>query len=156
MDLFAGKNSVLVTGGGIRSIGKGVIASSIGKILKSNVYEVTAIKIDPYVNIDAGTFSPYEQDVQVGIVKQLDAFFANIIFLSWFLMACAKAAMVWLVRSRLKGRRVPGSKPGSSEDPSCIGPFARKITLGAKRHPVGMVRKSEEGMPDQVSSSSSD
>ncbi|GBO10821.1 hypothetical protein AVEN_149631-1 [Araneus ventricosus] len=53
-------------------------------------------------------------------------------------MACAKAAMAWLVRSRLKGRRVPGSKPGSSEDPSCIGPFARKITLGAKRHPVAV------------------
>ncbi|GFQ97895.1 CTP synthase, partial [Trichonephila clavata] len=51
---------VLVTGGVISGIGKGVIASSIGKILKSNGYEVTAIKIDPYINIDAGTFSPYE------------------------------------------------------------------------------------------------
>ncbi|XP_055949824.1 CTP synthase 1-like isoform X4 [Argiope bruennichi] len=51
---------VLVTGGVISGIGKGVIASSIGKILKSNGYLVTAIKIDPYINIDAGTFSPYE------------------------------------------------------------------------------------------------
>lgn len=51
---------ILVTGGVISGIGKGVIASSIGKILKSNGYEVTAIKIDPYINIDAGTFSPYE------------------------------------------------------------------------------------------------
>lgn len=51
---------VLVTGGVISGIGKGVVASSIGKILKSNGYEVTAIKIDPYINIDAGTFSPYE------------------------------------------------------------------------------------------------
>ncbi|GBM37961.1 hypothetical protein AVEN_23505-1, partial [Araneus ventricosus] len=49
-----------------------------------------------------------------------------------------------------------GSKPDSTEDPSCSGPFARKITLGAKRHPVGVVRNSEEGMPAQVSSSSSD
>lgn len=51
---------ILVTGGVISGIGKGVIASSIGTILKSNGYEVTAIKIDPYINIDAGTFSPYE------------------------------------------------------------------------------------------------
>lgn len=51
---------ILVTGGVISGIGKGVIASSIGKILKSNGYEVTAVKIDPYINIDAGTYSPYE------------------------------------------------------------------------------------------------
>ncbi|XP_054720485.1 CTP synthase 1-A-like isoform X2 [Uloborus diversus] len=51
---------ILVTGGVISGIGKGVIASSIGRILKSNGYEVTSIKIDPYINIDAGTFSPYE------------------------------------------------------------------------------------------------
>ncbi|ELK25904.1 CTP synthase 2 [Myotis davidii] len=51
---------ILVTGGVISSIGKGIIASSIGTILKSWGLRVTAIKIDPYINIDAGTFSPYE------------------------------------------------------------------------------------------------
>lgn len=51
---------VLVTGGVISGIGKGVIASSIGTILKCCGLRVTAIKIDPYINIDAGTFSPYE------------------------------------------------------------------------------------------------
>ena len=51
---------VLVTGGVISGIGKGVIASSIGTILKSSGVRVTSIKIDPYINIDAGTFSPYE------------------------------------------------------------------------------------------------
>jgi len=51
---------ILVTGGVISGIGKGVIASSIGTILKSNGIRVTSIKIDPYINIDAGTFSPYE------------------------------------------------------------------------------------------------
>ncbi|OXA55801.1 CTP synthase 2 [Folsomia candida] len=51
---------ILITGGVISGIGKGVIASSIGTILKCNGLEVTAIKIDPYINIDAGTFSPYE------------------------------------------------------------------------------------------------
>ncbi|XP_032613870.1 synapse-associated protein 1 [Hylobates moloch] len=53
---------ILVTGGVISGIGKGIIASSIGTILKSCGLRVTAIKIDPYINIDAGTFSPYEHD----------------------------------------------------------------------------------------------
>lgn len=51
---------ILVTGGVISGIGKGVIASSVGTILKSCGLQVTSIKIDPYINIDAGTFSPYE------------------------------------------------------------------------------------------------
>ncbi|UYV68005.1 CTPS1 [Cordylochernes scorpioides] len=51
---------ILVTGGVISGIGKGVVASSIGTILKSSGLNVTSIKIDPYINIDAGTFSPYE------------------------------------------------------------------------------------------------
>ncbi|XP_063613970.1 CTP synthase 1-A-like isoform X1 [Penaeus indicus] len=51
---------ILVTGGVISGIGKGVIASSVGTILKHCGLRVTSIKIDPYINIDAGTFSPYE------------------------------------------------------------------------------------------------
>ena len=51
---------VLVSGGVISGIGKGVITSSVGTLLKSCGIDVTAIKIDPYLNIDAGTFSPYE------------------------------------------------------------------------------------------------
>ncbi|XP_055351414.1 CTP synthase 2-like [Paramacrobiotus metropolitanus] len=51
---------ILVTGGVISGVGKGVLASSLGAILKGCGFRVTAIKIDPYINIDAGTFSPYE------------------------------------------------------------------------------------------------
>ncbi|KAK0064408.1 CTP synthase 2 [Biomphalaria pfeifferi] len=51
---------VLVTGGVISGVGKGIIASSLGTLLKSRGIRVTSIKIDPYINIDAGTFSPYE------------------------------------------------------------------------------------------------
>jgi len=51
---------VLVTGGVISGVGKGVISSSVGAILKGCGLNVTSIKIDPYLNIDAGTFSPYE------------------------------------------------------------------------------------------------
>jgi len=51
---------ILITGGVISGVGKGVISSSVGAILKGCGFNVTSIKIDPYLNIDAGTFSPYE------------------------------------------------------------------------------------------------
>ena len=51
---------ILITGGVISGVGKGVISSSVGAILKGCGLNVTSIKIDPYLNIDAGTFSPYE------------------------------------------------------------------------------------------------
>ena len=41
-------------------IGKGVATSSIGKILQGRGFKVTAVKIDPYVNVDAGTMDPIE------------------------------------------------------------------------------------------------
>jgi len=51
---------VLVTGGVVSGLGKGITASSIGLLLKECGLHVTSIKIDPYLNIDAGTMSPYE------------------------------------------------------------------------------------------------
>jgi len=51
---------VVVSGGVISGIGKGVLASSVGLLFKSQGYRVTSIKIDPYMNIDAGTMSPLE------------------------------------------------------------------------------------------------
>ena len=51
---------VFVTGGVISGLGKGVITSSIGLLLKLQGYKVSLQKIDPYVNVDAGTMNPYE------------------------------------------------------------------------------------------------
>lgn len=51
---------IIVSGGVISGIGKGVIASSTGTLLKSLGLRVTAIKIDPYLNIDAGLMSPLD------------------------------------------------------------------------------------------------
>jgi len=51
---------IFVIGGVISGVGKGIAASSIGKILQSRGFSVTAIKIDPYVNVDAGTMNPTE------------------------------------------------------------------------------------------------
>jgi len=55
---------VVVTGGVISGVGKGIIASSTGVLLKSLGQRVTAIKIDPYLNIDAGTLSPYDHGIK--------------------------------------------------------------------------------------------
>ena len=51
---------VVVTGGVISGIGKGITSSSIGLLFQRMGYKVTMIKIDPYLNVDAGTMSPYE------------------------------------------------------------------------------------------------
>ena len=51
---------ILITGGVISGIGKGVIASSTGLLLRTLGLNVTSIKIDPYLNIDAGTISPMD------------------------------------------------------------------------------------------------
>ncbi len=51
---------IFVTGGVISGLGKGITASSIGRLLKSRGLKVTGIKIDPYLNIDAGTMNPFE------------------------------------------------------------------------------------------------
>ncbi len=51
---------IFVTGGVMSGVGKGVAASSIGKILQSRGLKVTVAKIDPYVNVDAGTMNPTE------------------------------------------------------------------------------------------------
>src|SRR3989338_895662 len=51
---------IFVVGGVMSGIGKGVATASIARILKSKGFKVTAIKIDPYINIDAGTMNPTE------------------------------------------------------------------------------------------------
>jgi CTP synthase len=53
-------NYIIVTGGVISGLGKGITTASIGKILENHGYKVTAIKIDPYINYDAGTLRPTE------------------------------------------------------------------------------------------------
>lgn len=51
---------VFVTGGVTSSLGKGIIASSLAKLLQARGYKVTNQKLDPYINIDPGTLNPYE------------------------------------------------------------------------------------------------
>jgi CTP synthase len=51
---------IFVTGGVVSSIGKGICVASIGRILKSQGVSVTGVKLDPYLNVDPGTMSPYQ------------------------------------------------------------------------------------------------
>ena len=51
---------VFVTGGVVSSIGKGIVAASLGRLLKSRGYSVSILKLDPYLNVDPGTMSPFQ------------------------------------------------------------------------------------------------
>lgn len=51
---------IFVTGGVTSSLGKGIVAASLGMLLKARGYKVTIQKLDPYINIDPGTLNPYE------------------------------------------------------------------------------------------------
>ena len=51
---------VFVTGGVVSSIGKGIVAASLGRLFKSRDYSVSILKLDPYLNVDPGTMSPFQ------------------------------------------------------------------------------------------------
>ena len=51
---------IFVTGGVVSSLGKGIAAASIGRLLKARGFDVTIMKLDPYLNVDPGTMSPYQ------------------------------------------------------------------------------------------------
>ncbi len=58
--MVANTRYIFVTGGVTSSLGKGIIASSLAKLLQSRGYSVTIQKLDPYINVDPGTLNPYE------------------------------------------------------------------------------------------------
>ena len=51
---------IFVTGGVLSSLGKGIVASSLGALLEARGYKVTMMKLDPYINVDPGTMSPFQ------------------------------------------------------------------------------------------------
>lgn len=55
-----GTKYIFVTGGVVSSLGKGIIAASLGKLLKARGYSVVIQKFDPYINVDPGTMSPFQ------------------------------------------------------------------------------------------------
>ena len=55
-----GTKYIFVTGGVVSSLGKGIIAASLGRLLKARGYTVAIQKFDPYINVDPGTMSPFQ------------------------------------------------------------------------------------------------
>ncbi|MBO7393855.1 MAG: CTP synthase [Abditibacteriota bacterium] len=51
---------IFVTGGVVSSVGKGITTAALGRLLKNSGYKVTVQKLDPYINVDAGTMNPYQ------------------------------------------------------------------------------------------------
>ena len=51
---------IFVTGGVVSGLGKGITAASLGRLLKSRGFKVISQKLDPYINVDPGTMSPYQ------------------------------------------------------------------------------------------------
>src|SRR5258706_5370608 len=51
---------IFVTGGVVSSIGKGITTASLGRLLRNRGFNVTVQKLDPYINVDAGTMNPYQ------------------------------------------------------------------------------------------------
>ncbi|MGB9987517.1 CTP synthase [Salarchaeum japonicum] len=59
-DPSLGNKFVFVTGGVMSGLGKGITAASLGRLLSNAGFDVTAVKVDPYLNVDAGTMNPYQ------------------------------------------------------------------------------------------------
>ena len=59
-DSSLGNKFIFVTGGVMSGLGKGITAASTGRLLADTGFDVTAVKIDPYLNVDAGTMNPYQ------------------------------------------------------------------------------------------------
>ncbi|MBU6430686.1 MAG: CTP synthase, partial [Cyanobacteria bacterium REEB65] len=51
---------LFITGGVVSSIGKGIVAASLGHLLRNRGHCVQVLKLDPYINVDPGTMSPYQ------------------------------------------------------------------------------------------------
>ena len=51
---------IFVTGGVVSSLGKGIVAASLGRLLKNRGLKITIQKFDPYINVDPGTMNPYQ------------------------------------------------------------------------------------------------
>jgi len=54
------KKFIFVTGGNVSSLGKGIATATIGLLMKARGYSLTCVKVDPYLNVDAGTMSPFQ------------------------------------------------------------------------------------------------
>ena len=55
---------IFITGGVVSSLGKGIVAASLGRLLVSRGFKVSIQKFDPYINVDPGTMSPFQHNTE--------------------------------------------------------------------------------------------
>ena len=60
--MMAKTKYIFITGGVVSSLGKGIAAASIGALLEARGLSVSLIKVDPYINVDPGTMSPFQHE----------------------------------------------------------------------------------------------
>ena len=63
---------IFVIGGVMSGVGKGVTTSSLGKILSARGFRINPLKIDPYLNVDAGTMNPIEHETEIACAVALE------------------------------------------------------------------------------------
>ena len=64
---------VFVTGGVVSSLGKGIAAASLAAVLEARGLKVTLLKLDPYINVDPGTMSPFQHGEVLSSIRQIMA-----------------------------------------------------------------------------------
>ena len=74
---------IFVTGGVVSGLGKGITAASLGRLLKARGLKVAAQKLDPYINVDPGTMSPYQHG-EVYVTEDGSRIYINI----WVQLLC--------------------------------------------------------------------
>ena len=117
---------IFVTGGVASSLGKGIISSSIGKLLQARGYNITIQKFDPYINIDPGTLNPYEHGECYVTVdgQETDLDLVHYQEVSGLLFLFHRPDH--LHRHRLRLQRVPALHKSRSKKVHLHGPFTRR------------------------------
>lgn len=84
---------IFVTGGVVSSLGKGITAASLGRLLKSRGYKVTIQKFDPYINVDPGTMSPYQHGEVLSPMTVLRPTLIWVIMSALLILICQRVPM---------------------------------------------------------------
>ena len=66
--MMATTKYIFITGGVVSSLGKGIAAASIGALLEARGLSVSLIKVDPYINVDPGTMSPFQHGEVLSLI----------------------------------------------------------------------------------------
>ena len=127
---------IFVTGGVVSSVGKGITTASLGRLLRNRGFRVTLQKLDPYINVDAGTMNPYQHGevfvTEDGAETDLDlGHYERFVDVDLTRRASVTTGSVYRTRDcqraagRLSGR-------DRADDPACFGEIKERVREAAK------------------------